>query len=129
MNKIYTFLITQVKKLGGKMSFFKSFMLAIIATLFLTYVLGISFIEMFNVDLYIGEELIEPLKAISVSALIMVILVMVAFAIVMSVFGSLIFIGMMVFGGLAMVMIGVFWPVFFIAFVIWLMVSDKKQMV
>ena len=111
------------------MSFFKSFMLAIIATLFLTYVLGISFIEMFNVDLYIGEELIEPLKAISVSALIMVILVMVAFAIVMSVFGSLIFIGMMVFGGLAMVMIGVFWPVFFIAFVIWLMVSDKKQMV
>ena len=94
------------------MSFFKSFMLAIIATLFLTYVLGISFIEMFNVDLYIGEKLIEPLKAISVSALIMVILVMVAFAIVMSVFGSLIFIGMMVFGGLAMVMIGVFWPVF-----------------
>jgi len=110
------------------MSFFKSLMLAIFATLFLTYVLGISFIEMFNVDLYIGEELIEPLKAISVSALIMVLLVLVAFAIVMSVFGSLIFIAMMIFGALAMVMIGVFWPVIFIAFVIWLMVRDKKQM-
>jgi hypothetical protein len=109
------------------MSFFKSFMLAIFATLFLTYVLGISFIEMFNVDLYVGEELIEPLKAISVSAIIMVILVIVAFAIVMSVFGSLIFIGMMVFGALAMVMIGVFWPVIFIAFVIWLVAGDKKQ--
>ncbi len=110
------------------MSFFKSLMLAIFATLFLTYVLGISFIEMFNVDLYIGEELIEPLKAISVSALIMVLLVLVAFAIVMSVFGSLIFIAMMIFGALAMVMIGVFWPVIFIAFVIWLMVRDKKEM-
>jgi hypothetical protein len=109
------------------MSFFKSFMLAIFATLFLTYVLGISFIEMFNVDLYVGEELIEPLKAISVSAIIMVILVIVAFAIVMSVFGSLIFIGMMVFGALAMVMIGVFWPVIFIAFVIWLVAGDKKK--
>jgi hypothetical protein len=109
------------------MSFFKSVILAIIATLFLTYVLGISFIEMFNVDLYVGEEPIEPLKAISVSALIMVVLVVVAFAIVMSVFGSLIFICMMIFGSLAMVMIGVIWPVIFIAFIIWLMARDKKQ--
>ncbi|MBA6232372.1 MULTISPECIES: hypothetical protein [unclassified Colwellia] len=109
------------------MSFFKSFMLAIFATLFLTYVLGISFIEMFNVDLYVGEELIEPIQAISVSAIIMVILVILAFTIVMSVFGSLIFIGLMIFGALAMVMIGVFWPVIFIAFVIWLLTRDKKQ--
>lgn len=102
-------------------------MLAIFATLFLTYVLGISFIEMFNVDLYVGEELIEPIKAISISAIIMVILVILAFTIVMSVFGSLIFIGLMIFGALAMVMIGVFWPVIFIAFVIWLLARDKKQ--
>jgi len=109
------------------MSFFKSLMLAIFATLFLTYVLGISLIEMFNVDLYMGEKLIEPLKAISVSALVMVILVLLAIAIVMSVFGSLIFITMMVFGALAMVMIGVFWPVIFIAFVIWLVAGNNKQ--
>jgi len=109
------------------MSFFKSLMLAIFATLFITYVLGISFIEIFNVDLYVGDELIEPLKAIGVSAFVMVILVIVALAIVLSVFGSLIFIFMMVFGAIAMVMIGVFWPVIFIAFIIWLMVRDKKQ--
>jgi len=102
-------------------------MLAIFATLFITYVLGISFIEIFNVDLYVGDELIEPLKAIGVSAFVMVILVIVALAIVLSVFGSLIFIFMMVFGAIAMVMIGVFWPVIFIAFIIWLMVRDKKQ--
>jgi len=109
------------------MSFFKSLMLAIFATLFLTYVLGISFMEMFNVDLYVGEELIEPIKAISVSALIMVILVTAALAIVLSVFGSLIFIFMMIFGAIAMVMIGVFWPVIFIAFIIWAITRDKKQ--
>ena len=82
---------------------------------------------MFNVDLYVGDKLIEPLKAISVSALIMVTLIILAFAIVMSVFGSLIFIGIMIFGALAMVMIGIFWPIIFIAIVIWLMVRDKSQ--
>jgi hypothetical protein len=105
----------------------KSLMLAIFVTLFITCVLGISFIEMFNVDLYVGQELIAPLKAISVSAMIMVIIVMLAFAIVISVFGSLIFIGMMLFGIFAMVMMGVFWPVIFITLIIWLMVRDKKQ--
>jgi hypothetical protein len=83
--------------------------------------------ELFNVDLYVGEELIEPIKAISVSAIVMVILVIAALAIVLSVFGSLIFIFMMLFGALAMVMIGVFWPVIFIAFIIWLITRDKKQ--
>jgi hypothetical protein len=109
------------------MSFFKSLMLAILATLFLTYVLGISFMEMFNVDLYVGEKLIDPIKAISVSALIMVILVIVALAIVLSVFGSIIFVCMIVFGTLAMVMIGIFWPIIFMAFIIWLMVRDNRQ--
>ena len=46
------------------MTFFKSFLLAIIATLFLTYVLGVSFIELLDVDVYMGEKLIEPLQAI-----------------------------------------------------------------
>ena len=73
------------------MSFCKSLMLAMIATLFLTYVFGVSLIEMLDVDVYVGNELIEPLKAISVSALVVVLLVVVALAIVLSVFGSIIF--------------------------------------
>ena len=72
------------------MSFCKSLMLAMIATLFLTYVFGVSLIEMLDVDVYVGNELIEPLKAISVSALVVVLLVVVALAIVLSVFGSII---------------------------------------
>jgi len=110
------------------MSFFKSFLLAIIATLFLTYVMGISLIELLDVDVYMGEKLIEPLKAISISALVVVLLVVVALAIVLSVFGSIIFVSMLVMGGLAMLMVGVFWPIFFVAGVIWLITRDKKQM-
>ncbi len=109
------------------MTFFKSLMLAIFATLFLTYVLGVSFLELLDVNVYMGEELIEPIKAIGVSALVVVLLVVVALAIVLSVFGSLIFIAMIVVGSLAMVTVGVFWPVLLMAIVIWLITRDKQQ--
>lgn len=107
------------------MSFFKSLILAILATLFLTYVLGTSFIEMLNIDVYMGDELIEPLKAISISAVVVVLLVLLALAIVMSVFGSIIFVLMLVFGAGAMVMIGVFWPIFLVAGIIWLVTRNS----
>lgn len=109
------------------MTFFKSLLLAIVATLFLTYVLGISFLELLDVNVYMDGELIEPLKAIGVSAMATVILVLIALAIVLSVFGSLIFIGLLVAGAIAMVAIGVFWPVFLIAGVIWLMTRNKTR--
>lgn len=108
------------------MSFFKSLCLAIFATMFLTYVLGSSLIELLDVDIYIGEQLIEPLKAISISALVVVLLVLVALAIAMSVFGSLIFIAILVLGGGAMLLIGVFWPIILVAMAIWLVTRDKR---
>ncbi|MBL4942645.1 MAG: hypothetical protein JKY81_13415 [Colwellia sp.] len=108
------------------MTFFKSLLLAIFATLFLTYVLGISFLELFDINVTMNGELIEPLKAIGVSAVATVILVLIALAIVLSVFGSLIFIGLLIAGALVMVAIGVFWPVFLIAGIIWLVSSNKS---
>jgi len=108
------------------MSFFKSLLLAIFATLFLTYVLGSSMMEMFDINIYMGDNLIEPLKAISISALITLLVALIAVAIVMSVFGGIIFVGLLVLGSLAMVAIGVFWPVLLIAVVIWLFARDKQ---
>ena len=108
------------------MSFLKSLMLAIIATLFLTYVFGVSIMELLDVDVYVGDKLIEPLKAISISALVVVLLVFVALAIELSVFGSIIFITMLVLGTIAMVMVGVFWPIFLVAGFIWLITRDKQ---
>lgn len=109
------------------MTFFKSLLLAIFATLFLTYVLGVSFLELLDVNVYMDGELIEPLKAIGVSAVATVILVLIALAIVLSVFGSLIFIGLLIAGSLAMVAVGVFWPVLLIAVIIWLVTRNKSK--
>lgn len=109
------------------MTFFKSLLLAILATLFLTYVLGTSFLEMLDIDVYMDGQLIEPLKAIGVSAVATVILVLIALAIVLSVFGSLIFIGLLVAGSIVMVAIGVFWPILLIALIIWLVTRNKPE--
>ena len=79
------------------MSFFKSLMLAIIATIFLTYVLGASALELFDLDVYMNDSLVEPAKAISISALVVVVLMLIAVAIILSVFGSVIFIGVINF--------------------------------
>lgn len=109
------------------MTFFKSLILAILATLFLTYVLGVSLLELLDVNVYMGAELIEPIKAISISALVVVLLVAIALAIVLSVFGGIIFIGLLVMGSLAMVAIGIFWPVLLVVLAVWLIVRDKPQ--
>ncbi len=108
-----------------KMSFLKSLSLAILATIFLTYVFGVGMLELMDMHIMIDGEVMEPLKAIGVSALVVVLLVVIALAIVLSVFGSLIFIGLVLFGSIAMVTVGVFWPILIVAAVIWL-VSGKK---
>lgn len=110
------------------MTFFKSLLLAIFATLFLTYVLGISFLELLDVNVYMDGELIEPLKVIGVSAVATVILVLIALTIILSVFGSLIFVGLLIAGSLAMVAVGIFWPVLLIAIIIWLVTRNKSGM-
>mgnify|MGYP003385321554 FL=1 len=108
------------------MTFFKSLLLAIFATLFLTYVLGVGFLELFDINVYMDGELIEPLKAIGVSAVATVLLVLIALAIILSVFGSIIFIGLLIAGSLVMVAVGVFWPVLLIAVIIWLVTRNKN---
>jgi hypothetical protein len=95
------------------MSFFKSLLLAIIATVFLTYILGTS--------------LIEPIKAISMSALVTILFIVAALAIILSVFGSIVFIVLLGIGAAIMFMVGVFWPVFLIAMIIFFMLRDNKE--
>jgi len=109
------------------MSFLKSLILAILATVFLTYVLGSSLIGLLDIDIYMENQLIEPLKAISLSALVIVFLVVAVLAIVLSVFGSVIFLGLIGAGAVVMFAVGVFWPILFIAVVIWAMTRDNKN--
>ncbi|WOH37102.1 hypothetical protein RI844_17295 [Thalassotalea fonticola] len=107
------------------MTFFKSLLLAIIATLMLTYAFGISLIELFNVSFYMGHQEVEPLKVISLSAIVAILLVFAALAIVLSVFGTIIFSILLVCGGVLMVGVGVFWPIILIAVLIWACTRQK----
>ncbi len=108
------------------MSFFKSLILAIIATIFLTYVFGIGMLELMDLHVMMDGEAVEPLKAIGVSALVVVVLVVAALGIVLSVFGGMIFIGLVIFGSIAMVTVGIFWPILLMAVVIWLLSRNKN---
>jgi len=108
------------------MSFFKACFLAVIATLFLTYVLGATLTELLDINVVIDDKVIEPLKVISVSALVAVFLVIAAIAIVVSVFGTVIFAGMLLLGGVFLFFLGIFWPFTLILIAAWLIVRDKK---
>ncbi len=109
------------------MSFFKSFLLAIVATLALTYIFGVSLMEWFDIRIYLDDEYVQPIKAISLSALVSVVFVIAAIAIVLSVFGGIIFAFMLAAGALMLVSVGVFWPVFLIAIIIWLCCRETDQ--
>jgi hypothetical protein len=52
-------------------------------------------------------------------------LVVLALAIVLSVFGSLIFVGLVLVGSIAMVTLGIFWPILLVAAAIWLVSGGK----
>jgi hypothetical protein len=108
------------------MSFFKALLLAIFATLFLTYALGTSLLELLDIQIYMNDHIVEPLQAITISALVMLIMLIVAIAIVLSVFGGIIFICVLVIGAIAMAFIGIFWPIILAAMAIWLLARDKQ---
>lgn len=109
------------------MSFFKALIFAIFASVLLTYVFGTTLMEWFDISVYMDEHQVEPLKALSISALIMVALIIAALAIALTVFGTLIFAGLLALGGIMLVGVGIFWPVIFIAIIIWICFRETKQ--
>lgn len=109
------------------MSFFKSFLIAVAATLFLTYAFGANMIEMMNLHVMLDGEALAPITAIGFSALIVAIMAVIALTIVLSMFGSLVFIALLIVGGIGMFFVGVFWPVLLMAIVIWLFSKNSHK--
>ncbi|QBY03830.1 hypothetical protein E2K93_05295 [Thalassotalea sp. HSM 43] len=108
------------------MSFLKALLLAIVATLVITWALGVSLIELFNVSLYVEQQQIESWTAVSVAALIAVIVAIVTAAILVSVFGFVIFVLLSLFVALAALGIGLFWPVLLVALAIHLLTRERN---
>jgi hypothetical protein len=110
------------------MSFSKSLLLALLATLFITYVLGYSMTQWLGVSVYMDGEFIEPLQAISFSALVAMLLVIIAGAIFVSIFGVVLFAVCLVCGSIVLAFLGVFWPVLAVALLLyWLTKPTSSQ--
>jgi|GEM_PF-641239 len=109
------------------MTFFKSLILAIIATIFLTYMFETSIVELLNVDLYINDKLIEPITDFGISAFIVALITIVTLVIVLSVFGSLFFVGILGVGAIILSLIGLIWPMVLAAFIIWLVTKNSSN--
>ena len=113
------------------MSFFKSLLLAIVATFLLTYFLGASVLELLGLDVTndvnVKKQLAESLKAISISALLAILASIIVVTVVLGVFGAVIFAVLLVAGVVFMFLLGAFWPICLVAFVIWLMVRDSNN--
>lgn len=108
------------------MSFFKSLLLAILATIFLTYVFGLTLFELTHLNVMVDGAAIEPVKALGVSALVIMIIFIIMLAAVLSVFGGFIFIGLILFGSIVMLTLGMFWPIALLALAIWAFGRNKN---
>ena len=109
------------------MKFLKALTLAVFISFLLTYVFGVSLMQWFDISIYMDQQPLEPFHAISYSALLVVTIVMAVMIILLSVFGTIIFIGLLAIGGILMLLSGFIWPVFFIAFVIWVFLKDSDN--
>ena len=118
------------------MSFCKSLFLAILATILLTYLFGTSLLEWLSInsamdlglssDLSVYQQVIDPIKSISVSALVVIALILIATFLVLSVFGTLMFVTLLLVGTIFMLFVGLFWPVLLVATVLlWLVTRNK----
>ncbi|MDN3653774.1 hypothetical protein QWY77_13595 [Thalassotalea ponticola] len=109
------------------MNFFKALALAIVATVVITWALGTSLIELFNISLYVDQQVVSSWAAVSVAALVAVVVALVTAAILVSVFSLVIFLLLALFVGLAVMGLGVFWPVLLLAFIVYLLSSNRSS--
>lgn len=113
------------------MSFLKALILAIIATLLLTYFLGASFLELLGIDvannINVNNELMASFKTISFSALAAILAIVVIVTVLLGVFGIVFCIAMFVVGAVFAVMLGAFWPLCLLVFVIWAITRESKS--
>ncbi|TKB45302.1 hypothetical protein [Thalassotalea mangrovi] len=106
------------------MSFAKSLILAILATLLLTYLFGNTVFSWLDMDIVVDDHVVEPIEGIAIAALVGIILFVVGLAVFISVFGTLILVVLGALIGLAFVGLTVFWPVLLVGFIVWLLCKE-----
>lgn len=107
------------------MSLLKSFLLALLIVVCLTCMFGKGVFDLSNVQVMINHHHLEPLSTVILSVLAAMVIIIAGLAFIMSFIGGLLFITLLVCGSIFLCLLGVFWPIVMVAFVIWLCSSKK----
>jgi hypothetical protein len=105
---------------------FKNLILAILIAIVLTMCVGSIATQWLDLRIQIDQHWMEPFMTILFITVVVAILVVVGFAVALSVFGALLFAVCAGLIGLFVAGIGVFWPIILLVIVIYYLVKDKS---
>lgn len=108
------------------MSFFKALITAILVTLLVTYFLGSSILQFFDVNIA-HSSWQESIEAINVSAVFALFVLFLGSFIILTVFGTVILLVTLFFLVIFGFVLGTFWPIILVAFVLYYLCRDKKS--
>jgi len=106
---------------------FKNLILAMLIAIVLSFCILTVATQWFDLRVQIDHQWIEPFMTILLITLVVAILVIVGFAVAISVFGALLFALCAGAIGLFIAGVSVFWPVLLFAIVIYFLVKDKNE--
>lgn len=109
------------------MSFIKALLLAIVATLLLTYLLGASVLSLFDIEPQSYNHYIDSISALSFSALAALIVIFITAMVLFSVFSGLFILVCIVLASIATLAVGVFWPVILLCGIIYWLTKDNHS--
>lgn len=109
------------------MSFLKSLCLAVLATIFITYIGAAVVGHWFELSIHLDDKVLEPVTVFGVMALSGVVIALVVSMILVSVFGVMIFIALLVAGSIVLMLLGSMWPVILLALIIYWLIKPEKQ--
>lgn len=104
---------------------FKNLAIAVLLAIILTYSMGNIANEWFDIHLVIDDHLFNPIDSLILATLVCIILTVVGFCLALGVFGVILFVVAMVFAGVLIAGIGVFWPVILLGAVVYLLLRSN----
>lgn len=110
------------------MSIIKATLIAIIATLMLTYFFGASVTYWFTGSYEPYNNFVEHVSQVNKTALLSIIMVFIALFVALLLFGALLAVVLTIFVVIALAILGVFWPVLLVAVVIYLLCRKPKAL-
>jgi uncharacterized membrane protein (UPF0182 family) len=107
------------------MNVLKSLLLAMLLVALLVYTVGAGVFDVSNIQVMINNQHLEPLTTVILSALAAMVIIIAGLAFILSFIGGLLFVTLVICCSIFLWLLGVFWPIVLVAFVIWLCSSKK----